>query len=114
MKIQHKLMIQAKCPVDDREDSYEVAIELDGEPDVVVPVEDLESICDRLKGQRLYQEQLTAVLGYEMRRRSPFFVRVTLTGQHGNRTTTITTSDGTDITQFIPAARDSCESVSSK
>lgn len=72
MLVRHSLTITAACPVDGKPDHYEAVVECTR----VVKVEDILAAVDRLKAQKIYQEELTQELARVLG------AKVTTTGYH--------------------------------
>lgn len=58
MKVEHSLELRAICPVDGLPDVYHCVIRCNR----VLAVEEILAAVDRLKGEKLYQEELTRKL----------------------------------------------------
>jgi NADPH-dependent 7-cyano-7-deazaguanine reductase QueF len=70
--VKHSLTITASCPVDGKPDHYEAVIECSR----VLKVEDILAAVETLKGQKIFQEQLTQELARAIG------AKVTTTGYH--------------------------------
>lgn len=72
MLVRHYMTVTASCPVDEKPDHYEAIVECAR----VVKVEDILAAVERLKGQPIFQEQLTQELARSLG------AKVTTTGYH--------------------------------
>jgi NADPH-dependent 7-cyano-7-deazaguanine reductase QueF len=70
--VRHHLTITAACPVDGKPDRYEAVVECSR----VLKVEDILAVVEALKGQKVFQEQLTQELARAIG------AKVTTTGYH--------------------------------
>jgi NADPH-dependent 7-cyano-7-deazaguanine reductase QueF len=70
--VKHSLTITAACPVDGKPDHYEAVVECSR----VLKVEDILAAVETLKGQKIFQEQLTQELARAIG------AKVTTTGYH--------------------------------
>lgn len=82
MQAVHKLMIHARCPIENRVDYYEVTVECDR----MIKVEDIETAVANHRGSTDSQESLCQALYSEISS-----ARWTLTGRHGKHTDTTVT-----------------------
>lgn len=63
MKIEHRLTVVARCPIDDTFDVYKVTVETDR----VLLVEEILLAVKRLTVEQVYQEELTGALAAELK-----------------------------------------------
>jgi hypothetical protein len=88
MHVQHKTTIHAQCPENDGWDYYEVVVETSK----IIPVESITSAFDEVRGQKMYQEELTdrLALGVSQCIADRVDVKITTRGTHGPHATEVT------------------------
>lgn len=77
----HETKIHGKCPINGSWDYYVLTIRTDG----FVRCEDIESVCDKVRGSLMTQEDMAN----ELRELIPSHCTMTLHGNHGQNVATV-------------------------